>query len=367
MWAQGVKKGFEYYKLQLDSIVSVYSTDTYKRARTIQLNFQNAELNLKERKKIVDKIRGLFEQKKYINLYLVGHELLYIMWNSNQNPIEIRQMIMEIYLKYYFYTWNREIYYDYYNEREEIKSFTPRAKKRIIEILEGKKTKEEYEIFEKFYRILPLSYVNASWRDAARLMKDRPIRNDTILRQIRDSILNDYIIKDAKQDFEELQIRPSLIRMIGFLGMKECIPVLKQQLAYCIEKQCYKELSYRYALARLGDNEQRQYLWNVAIDIETFWAGDFAYFRDDGLIWHYIDVNYSSGKSVYIFSDSKRPANIMTMNDIYPYIKNLPKELEYSRTDISGDHKWAKSVYEWLMANRDKIEFDYEGEKKWPW
>ena len=45
----------------------------------------------------------------------------------------------------------------------------------------------------------------------------------------------------------------------------------------------------------------------------------------------------------------------------------MPKELDYPYRSNNDDlyNQWAKSFYEWLMNNREKIEFNYDGEKKW--
>jgi hypothetical protein len=375
--AQEQKKDFEYYNSRMDRLVSEYSTEERKRAEVIKLSFWKADLSFDERKQIVYKIRKLFEQDKYTNLYLLGHEFLRIMWYAENDTLdvkrpslEIKQMLMELNLQYYFYPGRRNIISGLYYHPEEKKIYTPKARKRMVEILENKKTGEEYEIFLKYYRSIPFAYVTASWEYAARLMKKRGIRDTSVLKQLRDSLLNDYIVKDAKQDFEDLQASPELIQMTGYLEMKECIPVLKQQLAYCTENECPDgNWAYRYALARMGDVEQRQYIWNNLILIEKFSPFDFAYFRDDGLIWHFISVNYGSGKRIWVMSDTYLGADLLTMDGVYPYIENVPEELRYS-TDVrpmSEEYAWAKSLYEWLMANKEKVKFDYESEKKWYW
>jgi hypothetical protein len=201
---------------------------------------------------------------------------------------------------------------------------------------------------------------------AARNMEQRSVKNDTVLQLIRDSLMNNEINESAKKEFESLQIDNELIRMTGLLDMKECIPVLKQKLSHCIESDCLygQENAYRYALARLGDEEQRRYVLDILMGIELFDRRDFAYFRDDEMIWKYIEVNYFSNIVINRIS-----ANLLTMNNVYPYIKNLPEELAfpYKTNDMNEDYKWAKLLYEWLMSHKATVEFDYDGEKSWFW
>jgi hypothetical protein len=376
--AQEQKKDFEYYSSRIDRIASVYSTEDHKEIGIIPLSFWKADLSLHEREQIVSKIRKLFEQDKYINLYRIGHRLLKIMWYSERHEydikpfsLEIQQMLMELNLQYYFYPGSYDIISGVHYHPEEKKIYTPKARKRMVEILENKKTGEEYEIFLKYYKSLPHTYKTASWEYAARLMKKRGIRDTSVLKHLRDSLLNDDLVKGAKQNFEEKRASPELIQMTGYLEMEECIPALKQQLAYCTENECPDgNWAYRYALACMGDIEQRQYIWNNLILIEKFSPFDFAYFRDDGLIWHFISVNYGSGKRISVMSDTYLGADLLTMDEVYPYIKNVPPELEFSLWRGEGMPKhyaWAKSLHEWLMANKEKVEFDYDGRKKWFW
>jgi hypothetical protein len=240
-----------------------------------------------------------------------------------------------------------------------------------VEILENKKTKEEYALyFIKWRRY----YNNSSlgWDEAAIIMKTREERNATVLKQLRDSIIeNRNVFENAKRDFEAARIDPQLIKMIGLLEMKECIPILKQKLAEYIKNgsdYSDEEKACRYALARLGDEEQRQYILTT-MNIHNFHREDFQYFQDDEIIWRYIDVGYSSGERIAVLSDEYLDATFLTMNDVYPFIKNVPEELKYSIETYPMEEKyvWAKLFYEWLMENRDHLKFDYEGEKEWVW
>jgi hypothetical protein len=370
-------RDFRYYNSQIDSIVSAYSTEEYRDVSAIRLTFHDfglkANLNVKERKKLIGKIKRLFEQDKYTNLYYVGHKLISKIWDIYPipNSPEIQQILLELYLQYYFYLHSYDIISESYYDLNEIEVYTKKMKKRIVEILEGKKTGKEYEIFKKFYEISSVEFETVTWELAARLMKEREVKNATVLKQIRDSILDRFIIEGSTRNFAALQAKPSLIKMTGFLGMKECIPILQQQLDSCIENRCIDEKEYalRYALARLGDSEQRQYIWNVLIDIKMFDREDFTYFRDDELIWHYIAVNYASGKRISVLSDTYIGADLLTMNNVYPYVKNVPEKLKYSTkiVPMSEEYAWAKLFYEWLMENKDMVEFDYDGEKKWFW
>ncbi|MDR0604726.1 MAG: hypothetical protein LBG80_10525 [Bacteroidales bacterium] len=366
--AQKSGKDFRYYKSSIDNIASYHSVDTIRRDN-IRLSFQDADLSLKEQKQIVYAIRRLFEQDRYSNLHWVGYELLDIMWCTNQNPLEIRKMLMETFLQYYFYPEHHASLVEIHNSESRF-DYTNKAKKRIREILEGKKTKEEYVLHFLRNRTI-YNKPQIGWDEAARIMKTREMRNTTVLKQLRDSILETYVVRDSKREFEAARIKPNLIKMIGLLEMTECIPVLKQKLAECVKTgDCLygEEKACRYALARLGDEEQRQYILET-MNIHNFARQDFLYFKDDEIIWRYIDVGYLPGEKISVLSDVDLDATLLSMNDVYPFIKNVPPELicptESYNIEVGG--RWAKLFYEWLMENRDHIEFNFEGEKKWFW
>ena len=372
------KKDLKYYDLKIDSVVSVYSVENYKETRGLSSFFWRADLNVKERKKLIEKIRKMFEQDKYTNLYFVGHELLYEMWYifPERNPPEINQMLLELNLQYYFYPGRENNVIDsYYYDLDRRKNYTPKAQKRIMEILKGQKTQEEYDMWLKYRKSLPDRF-NAAQKEATRLMKRQEIQNDEVLKQIYDSLRNEYAKENTNRYFEPLQIEPDLIKMIGFLNMKECIPTLKQQLSDCIQNKCIDEKinAYRHALARLGDQEQQQYILENLM--ENFDRREFAYFRDDEIMWKYIEVNYSLDKKITLHGEEpSTPIGLIVMSNVYPFIKNLPQELVYPQSDFSASQNdrdktrlaWVKSFYEWLMKNRDKVEFDYDGEKDWFW
>jgi hypothetical protein len=126
---------------------------------------------------------------------------------------------------------------------------------------------------------------------------------------------------------------------------------------------------YSYALARMGDKEQRKYVLDSLMKIGQFIGEDFAYFKDDEMVWKYIETNYFSKERYPILSDFDIHASLKTMSDVYPYIKSVPKELEYSDSfkTMEEEYRWAKNLYEWLMANKRKVKFDYEGEKEFSW
>jgi len=379
--AQEAKRDFQYFNSQIDSIVAVYSIENYKASEVEYAFFSEADLNVNEQKKIIEKIKQLFEQDKYVNLYSIGHKLLgYAMWFAypEQNPIETNQLLLELYLQYYFYPgrtngvigWN-------YSDLDRRKNYTPKAKQRIIEILEGKKGETEYNAY-LFIEKATLEKYTYPWENAAQIMKTQEVQNAEMLRQIRDSIIIASAAQYAKTIVESASIDPDLIRMIGFLDMKEAVPIMQQKLSDCIENnRCNDDSkkSYRYALARLGDEEQRQYILDNLM--ENFRKEDFYYFRDDEIVWKYIEVNFPSGRYISMYGDPF-PVFLMTMNNVYPFIKNLPEELNfpyaydedigyYLVDNMEEQYQWAQSLYEWLMANKDNVEFDYDGEKKYPW
>jgi len=256
------------------------------------------------------------------------------------------------------------------------------SRKRLVELLEDKKTQEEYELHLKYCKMVNLGYSESFLSHANYIMQQMEIQNDTILEQIRDSLFTTSVTRSANRSFEYKKIERELIRMIGYLGLEKSIPILERKLetVHLIPvvwdetsyPQGEPEKSYRYALARLGNEEQRQYILDNLMDIREFDREDFLYFRDDEMIWRYIEVNYCFDKKIIIVSPGDGILySLKTMNDIYPFVKNVPEELKYYPDKrIRGmdmHNQWSKDFYEWLMENREKIEFDYDGEKKWFW
>ena len=362
LYAQQEKKDYNYYNHWIDSLTLNFSMEKYVDIKGTYVDFDDSNLSTKEKKKLIDKIEKLFQQKEYANLYRLGHRIIYDMWqmSPDNNSPEIKQMLMELYLRYYFYPGAKQII-----DCDKLgceSYYTKKAKKRIVEILEGKKTREEYDIYLKLNELTYDSYP-ILWKEAAQIMKKREIQNDTVLKQVRDSIMADYVYRNTESFFESLQIEPKLIKMIGLLDMKECIPILQQNLLSCPEEQNRtRERAYRWALARLGDKEQRQYIMDNFMNYPYFNRSDFAYFRDEEMIWKYIDVNYFSKEEIPIISGFYISSSLKTMSDIYRFLIEVPEELKIPimSNDMNDYYKWAEKLYNWLVENKQSIKFDYE-------
>ena len=366
------QRDFTFFNHRIDSLTHVYSTKEWQ--EMIYSNyFDYTDLSEKEKKELIIKVRKLFEQNEYANLYRYGHRIIYDMWwmRPDNNSFETKQILIELYLQYYFYPGTDRIINSYGYDKDRNLYFTEKSKQRLVEILENNKTEEEYKAWLNFEKSLPSS-ISVSEYLAKELIKKQKIRNDTIIQQIRDSIYTEYVTKDTQKMLESQQIEPDLIRTIGLLDMKECIPILKRNLEENLTTsiQGEPEKSYRYALARLEDKEQRQYILDNFMDIGNFDKEDFLYFKDDGMVWRYIEVNYHSDKRYFPFSHGEGiTAGLKTISDIYPLIKNLPDELEHPDfvKSMEAEYKWSESLYEWLMENKESVQFDYDGEKKWFW
>ena len=368
-----VKRDFNYYNKQIDSLIYVYSVDTLKNIQTLSRNFHHSHLTDKEKKKLISRIEKMFKQKEYVNLYRLGHRLLYNMqWVFPQeNSLEIKQALLETYLQYYFYPGVNHSFIGG-DDFSSALYYTPKAKKRTKEILEEKKTEAEYEAEFLFNQSANLKYPERGLKEAKQIMKKQNIEGEEALKQIRDSLLKAQNIRFAEESVKSLHIQPGLVKMIGLLKMKECMPVLKANLQLCVQENCRdgRVEAYRYALAKLGDEEQRQYILDNLMDVSEFDEKDFIYFRDDEIIWKYVDINYGFGKVYPVDSQGNMPADVKIMDAVYPFVKNVPEELVYvphKLREMKNFNQWAKSFYEWLMENRDTIEFDYDGEKKWFW
>jgi hypothetical protein len=169
--------------------------------------------------------------------------------------------------------------------------------------------------------------------------------------------------------------------------MEECIPILQEKLqVYIIENKKSKneqeygvaiierglnhEYACRFALAKLGDKTQYQYILDTFIPTHFFDKNFLSYFRDDRITWKYIDVTYSLEKSIQVLSGGYIPMTLYCMDVILPFIKGAPKEFPNpfwtSKTEAENN-KWAEALHAWLMKNRENIEFDYNVKKGWFW
>jgi hypothetical protein len=136
---------FAYIDHRIDSLTHAYSSGKFKNiSRDINgyVRFDDSNLSTKEKEKLIAKIRKLFEQNKYSNLYFLGHQILYDMWRMwpDNNSLEIKQKLMELYLQYYFYPGADRIINSYDINGKSY--YSKKAKERIVEMLENKKPKK---------------------------------------------------------------------------------------------------------------------------------------------------------------------------------------------------------------------------------
>jgi hypothetical protein len=379
-YGQNKDFNFEYYNSKFDSIISVYSTDIHMEVKLFDISFNNSNVSDANKKKLIFIIKTMFEQDKYSNLYRVAHALLSKMWYSHfaERSTKIKRQLLELNLQYYFYPDGSDLISRKFSDLSIKNYYTEKSKKRIFEILKDEKTQKEYNAWllreKSILENENICEILTQW-----IVNNRKIKNDTIIERVKDSVCTNYILSEAKRMLAEQQIEPKLVLVTGFLGMKECIPTLQnnlQKLIFAEYQPRGMEKAYRFALAKLGDKTQYQYLLDTFIsthsvrDVENY----LSYFRDDKITWRFIDVNYSSGEKIRPSSADNEgiPSTIYTMDIICPFIKDLPKELNNpyyldKNVEMKDFYKWEKPLYEWLMKNRDKIKFDYDINDGWFW
>jgi hypothetical protein len=389
-YAQDKSLNIRYYNAKLDSVIYKYSIGINKNPYSDIRDFYDANLSETDRKKIIIRIKQLFEQDKYSNLYSLARITLYDLWQIYpvKNTTKIKQSLLELFLKYYFYPGQRVyLISSDYNDLNITNNYTTASRKRIFDILKGEKTQEEYNAEILFQESIPVN-VNSFKRAVEQTIKRQKIQDDSIIKKVTDSIYVEDMINYAKDILDEKQIESDLILMIGFLNMKECVPTLGEKLQEIIIKTTKNnrdeeygvaiktinidhEQAYRFALAKLGDKTQRQYILDTFISTHYFDKKFLSYFRDDSITWKYIDDVYNS-KAEFPNYSSYIPATIYAMDAVCPFIKDLPRELHnpHHQHHIQGMQKyydWEKALHEWLMKNRDKVTFDYDGKKDWFW
>jgi hypothetical protein len=158
----------------------------------------------------------------------------------------------------------------------------------------------------------------------------------------------------------------------GDLGLKECIPELKKMFIACSDSlDCYDVRAICYALVRMGDREAEDFLINRDfLDYEK-WP-DLRYLRSERILWAYLAHNRKNNETTTMFSNSQTryPICSLMIKEVSPFIKNLPSELKESNRvypeDARNGEKFSKEfsknldeIYEWLIANRDTVEFDF--------
>ena len=370
--AQQVKK-LELYLSEIDQMLEDCATGEKFLSENYPLSLENvAKFSNSEKLEYIAKIEDLFLQEKCMQLYREGNKLLNALFfyeRHNSSSLVVRQKLVEVFLKYYFYPYMQEGRIIYATKDD----FTQKAQKRLIEVLDEKKTEKEYELYVKDAREI-ITPTDRGWREAAKIMKESGRVGDDVLMQIRDSIIEnrDIPIK-AKGGFDLAQMNIYLLYRIGDLNLKKAVPVLQKNLSVRQENDSWRsdeEYSYRITLVRLGDKEQYNYMVNNMLDIDVFNVWHFPYFHDDAVIWKYIELNYNSDRMIDTgLSGVRYPADFMTIHNIAPYIKNLPENLQFPTKDLSRDNQiaWGKKVYKWIMDNKDTVEFDYDKEKKWFW
>ena len=114
-----IKRDYAYYNHQIDSLIFAYSVEEIKLGGGFYLfrHKEDSVLSAKDKKRLIVKIGKMFEQKKYTNLYSLGHTLIFNMYchQEKYNTVETKQMLMELFLQYYFYPGRHKYFIDAYN------------------------------------------------------------------------------------------------------------------------------------------------------------------------------------------------------------------------------------------------------------
>jgi hypothetical protein len=268
-----------------------------------------------------------------------------------------------------------------------VNDYTRAAKKRIFDMLKGKKTQEEYNAEILYQASIPVN-VRSFERKVEQTIKRRKIQDEITIKKITDSIYVEEMINYAKGILQEKQLEPDLILMTGFLNMKECIPPLQEKLQEFVTEKtknnnkqeygitiktrdlaCMEEQACRFALAKLGDKTQYKYILDTFIPTRYFDKKFLSYFRDDKITWKYIDVNYLPNETIQVLTEGA-PMTVYCMDVILPFIKNSPVELHNpfwtSKTEAEN-YRWAEALHDWLMKNRDSVKFNYDAKEGWFW
>jgi len=236
--------------------------------------------------------------------------------------------------------------------------------KRMVELLKGMSEEERQMNLKSFIELDTANIHNIE--QVQKLMKKRNISKEKAW---------DMYIKKKSNFYDSLICKPLcntyfkfplLIKTLGWLDVKECIPILKDMLkdSSCSQSKKYKEAIY-YALARMGDKEMENQIFQ--------WRDfDFIYFKSKEACLAYLNsINetdyedwspeYSEGEWPQSNSAIDRVIRVTYIIENFPehYFEKL-KEVE-SEEDKEKANNLAKQAIQWIIENKDNLQLrDYE-------
>jgi hypothetical protein len=365
------------YLAVIDSLEKVCSSNTYLSIDyPMHYLFRFEKLTSKEKQDLVLRIENYFAQKNYCNLYELADLLAYLLFeHEEKGNLSIRQRLMEITLDYYFYYGVAGDLRPYSK-----KDYTPKAKKRIKEIIQGVVNKGEEGSLRLLFSNSPTEdYLE---REAKKIMRRTELQGEEIFKHLKDSIKKTDTENKINRRLANLTARDGLVIYIGRYNMKEFIPDLRANLSRIPEKHTFY---IRRSLAWMGEEDQVDYIvMNFANKIGL---DDMEHIKSPKLFWKFLETHYR--KDIFTSEITgpdpvKIPVSTPTIEELIKYVTNLPKRKEFmydeekliqylqkekGTRDFDDDMlrytyqvrtERADKIYEWLMQNKDNVKFNFK-------
>jgi len=282
------------------------------------------------------------------NLHHVAYDLVYSLGTYSKN-IETRQQVVKILLDKINYLFVHANYVTQF-KRED---YTVDARERLKEIVFKGKNTDELEMLRKYYR-LERSSMKSLVLDIDKTSKAIVKNHKTAgnLQFVKDSIFNYYVDYDVNYYKKEFR-NERVIRLIGWLGMKECIPQLENMLIsnpYFPSKEL--TLSIKYTLARLGVTKYEDEILSSEENIR------YTYLHTEKALYRFLELEYDTVKlrCRVMPCAVKCSWAYFAIREVEEYILNYPKELLINQFESKKtDEQMARQGYKWIMENKGKL------------
>ena len=224
------------------------------------------------------------------------------------------------------------------------KNFNQQAKNRLTNLLLKQYTSEEvYRYVKNDSRFMVDDKFIEDWA-----IHESERRNISI-EEAKYSIMN-TITKDSKDKLYNKKYSFNLPVLIGWLNIKECIPILEKSI-----QNPNGNLSVKIALARLGNKKYQQYF----LDRETIDMNTAFYIGTQDLIAKYGEELYSEEKKYFMQPGKKIPIVYNVIISLQDNLLNFPKLTDesyiYKQEQIDAlPPNILEDARQWMKENKGK-------------
>lgn len=244
--------------------------------------------------------------------------------------------------------------------------FDDKAKIRLLELLYGKYSLDEYKIYQNYQKttlnnVLSENFVNFySYR--AKLAVDKTGKT---YKEVKDSIIN-FEIENQIRYKDTVEYSGKLIWLAGWLDLQGAVPIIEQQIVNEMNNSLYPNNQAKLALARLGN-----------LEYENFFFAEFEKTKRDLSTLLYIcssktvevletglyseELSNITGSDGVVYAEYKRSLyyicviESIILNFPYKYTKRIDQSI---CSDAEADKIFQNEVIEntkkWMNENKGK-------------